>query len=245
MSKRIENDKFIINYSSNLEDIVKDMINVTNEKYNDIINFFDIKEFRKITVNLFDDINEFKCFIANIRNVDISSLPSYVQGTFDKGMINAYVKSDLSKDEPLYKIKIHMILHEMVHIIYLEKILKSNYSNRVVWLDEGLALNLSGEYDNNQDLINKVIDKIYNFNFIPNLNDLKHGSLFVNDDYDGYCLSYLSVRYLIDVKSKEELLEIINSKDLSLKEGKIILEEAINYYRNLRDKNKVNQYKRR
>ncbi len=237
MSKRIENDKFIINYSSNLEDIVKDMIDATNEKYNDIINFFDIKEYRKITVNLFDDIDEFKSFIANIRNVDISSLPSYVQGTFDKGMVNAYVKSDLSKNEPLYKTRIHMILHEMVHLIYLEVILKSNYSNRVVWLDEGLALNLSGEYDNSKDLINKVIDKISDFNFIPNLNNLKHGKTFINDDYNGYCLSYLAVRYLIDSKSKEELLEIINSKNLSLKQGKIIIEEAIDYYRNLRDKN--------
>lgn len=127
MIKNTETDNFIINYSSKHEDIVKDMISVTNENYKDILNFFEIKKFRKITVNLFDDINEFKTFIANTRNVDISSLPSYILGTFDKGMINAFIKSYITKEDPLYKSKMHMLLHEMVHIIYLEKNIKIQF----------------------------------------------------------------------------------------------------------------------
>lgn len=82
----------------------------------------------------------------------------------------------------------------------------------------------------------KVIDKISNFNYIPNLNDLKHGNLFVNNDYDGYSLSYLAVRYLMDTNTKEELLEIINSKSLSLKQGNIMIEDVIKHYRNLSDR---------
>lgn len=49
-------------------------------------------------------------FIFKIRNVDITSLPSYIQGTFDKGMINAFIKSDIIKENPLYKSKMHMLL---------------------------------------------------------------------------------------------------------------------------------------
>lgn len=47
MIKKIETDKFIISYSSKLEHIVKDMISLTNENYDDILDFFEIKILEK------------------------------------------------------------------------------------------------------------------------------------------------------------------------------------------------------
>ena len=40
--------------------------------------------------NVFDDINKFREFIYDLRGEN-QTLPSYAKGTFDKGMINAFI----------------------------------------------------------------------------------------------------------------------------------------------------------
>ena len=66
--------------------------------------------------------------------------------------------------------------------------------------------------------------------FPKDLNDLIHGSKFVNDDYNGYPLSYLSVRYLLETKTDEELLQMIKFSEKAKELGPEILSKAINYY---------------
>ena len=226
--KTLKDKYFTINCSDSLVDIVKDMFKMSSYKTKEIYNFFKVDNFRCVVVNLFDDLGEFKSFVANIRGVSIDDLPKYVQGTFDKGMINAYINSNIKKDSTLYKRKVHMIFHELTHIIYLKYILKNDISKRVIWLDEGLAQNLSGEFKDND--FDDFLNRFKSFKNIPNLNELRHGKKFVNDDYDGYVLSYLVVKYLIDTRGYDELLKILENNELSKELVGEIVNEMKEYY---------------
>lgn len=68
---------------------------------------------------------------------------------------------------------------------------------------------------------------------LPNtMNTLTHGNLFVNKEYNGYDLSYLAVRYLLETKSKEEIHEIISDSNKVIQIGENILPQALSYYTN-------------
>ena len=70
-----------------------------------------------------------------------------------------------------------------------------------------MAQYMSGEKDylnndgNFEIFYRKVRDKTKK---IPVLNDLEHGNLFCNDDYNGYELSYLVIRYLSEILDKNQ-----------------------------------------
>lgn len=226
--EKIENEYFAINYSKTLDEIVKEMISISSVKVLEIFDFFCIKSYRKITVNLFDDIDKFKDFVSDLRGISKEQLPEYCKGTFDCGMINHYIEPNIIKDSFLYNTRKHSIFHELVHIIYYEVILNKNYEDRVIWLDEGLAMNLSGEFQNT--IIDDVLNAVLSFKEMPNMNEISHGKLFVNDKYDGYIASFISVNYLIKTLSHNELLSVIKNKKLIYKIGKNILDDAVKYY---------------
>ena len=66
--EKIENEYFVINYSKSLSEIVKKMISISTKKVPEIFAFFHIKSYRKVTVNLFDSIDEFKYFVFLFKN---------------------------------------------------------------------------------------------------------------------------------------------------------------------------------
>lgn len=47
-------------------------------------------------------------------------------------MINAYISPNVKKDSIFYRKIIHMIFHELTHIIYLEYILKNDVYKRII-----------------------------------------------------------------------------------------------------------------
>ena len=107
-------------------------------------------------------------------------------------------------------------------------ILNKNYKDRVIWLDEGLAMNLSGEFQN--VLLDDILDKVLSFEEMPNMNEISHGLTFVNDKYDGYIASFISVNYLLETLNNNELLNIIKNKDMIYEIGEDVLNNAIRYY---------------
>ena len=226
--EKIENEYYVINYPKSLKEIVKEMIAISSERVLEIFDFFCIKSYRKITVNLFDDIDEFKNFVSGLRGINKDELPKYCKGTFDCGMINHYIEPNIIKDSFLYNTRKHSIFHELIHIIYYEVILNKNYEDRVVWLDEGLAMNLSGEFQNT--LIDDVLNNVLSFKEMPNMNEISHGKSFVNDKYDGYMASFISVKYLIKTLNHNELLSVIKDKKLIYKIGENVLNDAVRYY---------------
>lgn len=65
---------------------------------------------------------------------------------------------------------------------------------------------------------------------IPNLNDLEHGNSFCNDEYNGYDLSYLSIRYLNDILNPEDFRKLMSDFTLIKEFGKNIVDIMFEYY---------------
>lgn len=193
---------------------------------------FGIEDFEQIQINYFDDLEKFRSFICSMRG-DGASLPEYAQGTYDRGMINAFLPSNLAIDSPKYKHKLFMANHELFHILYMKYILHDDQSKRVVWYDEGMAQFMSGEkaglldierFKNYYSRIRESTKKI------PSFENIQHGTSFCNELYDGYALSYLVVRYLSEVLSKEEFKELILDIDKVSSYSKNIVSDMFDYY---------------
>lgn len=227
--KQIDNDKYILYAPNTLKYIYIDFINILEQKLKHYLEFFRVLNFRKIQINLFDNKQKFRNYIIKLRNGDEKSLPSYAIGVFDKGMINMLVDPNIIIGSPKYIKTIHSGAHELGHIMYKELIWKNNENNRIVWFDEGLIQNLSGEKDtmNFKIYLNNVISKT---KIIPDLSLLSHGDSFVNENYNGYDLSYIAVRYLFETLTADEMNALLYDFQKQRELGKHIINTAINYF---------------
>ena len=226
---QIETEEYCLYCPDTLKDIFLKILPSFEKKLKEYFLLFNIKKFRKIRINCFDDIQEFRNFIYDIRKED--TLPKYATGTYDEGMINFCVGNDNLKSRLL-----HTICHETFHIMYMELILNNDYSKRIIWYDEGMAQFCSGEFDflNNIDKFKNFFDNIKNnTKSIPNMNQIKHGNTFCNDDYNGYYLSYLAVKYLNEILSEKEFRELMTDFDKIKKIGENVVTNAFEYYNNL------------
>ena len=88
-------------------------------------------------------------------------------------------------------------------------------------------MNLSGEFE--ETSFNDIFDELLSFKEMPNMNEISHGLAFINDKYDGYIASFISVNYLIKTLNHNELLNIIKNKDITYEVGKDVLNNAIMY----------------
>ena len=226
-SPKAENEDFRIFAADNLDDFATDCLATITEQKQKILDFFGLDKFRKIEINLFDNQEMFLKFIKSLRWQG-ARIPSYCKGTFDNFMVNYSLSPiDVSLNPNRYK---SGVLHECIHIIY-----NSITDKRITWLDEGLAMNLSGEKNgllDDESLKSFITQKILPMNLPSDMNQLDHGAMFVNEEYNGYDLSYLAVRYLLEPKSKNEIHEIIRNSDKALELGKDVLPCAISYYSN-------------
>ena len=142
-------------------------------------------------------------------------------------MINAYIEPDKQLK------RLYTASHELFHILYMKYILKGDYSKRIVWYDEGMAQFMSGEKKKvvDEDAFKKFFLRVKEgTKEIPNLNDLKHGDSFCNDKYNGYDLSYLSIKYLNDVLSPEKFVKLMSDFSNIKKCGDDIVTKMFSYY---------------
>lgn len=96
-------------------------------------------------------------------------------------------------------------MHEYIHVLYNECVRQEN--EHFTWMDEGIAMNLSKEkgrfVKEKFPILKQDINSI-------NLNDLSHeNGNFVTQKLNGYDVSYLAVKYLIEMLSKEKLSMLI------------------------------------
>ena len=205
---------------------------ILNDKIEQYKKIFKIKQLNPIQINYFDNIEEFRNFIYKIRG-EKESLPEYATGTYDNGMINAFIKPNIDINSNDYKIKLYLANHELFHILYMQYILKNDYQKRIVWYDEGMAQFLSGEMDELLDIekFKKFYLKVKNNTLvIPNLNEIEHGTSFCNNNYNGYDLSYLCIRYLREIMTNEEFQDLMSNFSKIKEYGINIIENMFAYY---------------
>ena len=226
MRKVLETNLCKINYSESLEDLAQATLSLLEKKIIEYNTFFDISIQEKIIVNYFDTVEEFREFIYEIRG-ESNSLPEYARGTYDDGMVNACVN-------PKFQLKrLYTASHELFHILHMKYILNNDYSKRIVWYDEGMAQFMSGEKDSLKD--DSVFKDFYMkvkeaTKVIPQMNTLEHGNSFVNEDYNGYDLSYLSIKYLSEVLSAEQFKDLMSDFKKISQLGNNIIHKMFSYY---------------
>lgn len=223
MFKEYNDNDFVISYQGDLEKLVTNFVSYYKKNINALLNKFHLDSINKLEIRLFSD----KGLLGDI---------PYKLGNFagffnDKG-VSCYININGNKSES-YIIK--AIMHEIVHHIYRYYI-EDDIGNRVIWFDEGLAMNFSLQNDkyNNEDNFKEFLNnRVFNIVNIPCINDLNHGSDFVNENYNGYDLAYLAVKYLIENNSDEDFYLIMRSKVAIKDIGENILNIAISYYYNI------------
>lgn len=226
------NKAYILNAPQSLKYITDNMHDILNDKIEQYKKIFKIKQLNPIQINYFDNIEEFRNFIYKIRG-EKESLPEYATGTYDNGMINAFIKPNIDINSNDYKIKLYLANHELFHILYMQYILKNDYQKRIVWYDEGMAQFLSGEMDELLDIekFKKFYLKVKNNTLvIPNLNEIEHGTSFCNNNYNGYDLSYLCIRYLREIMTNEEFQDLMSNFSKIKEYGINIIENMFAYY---------------
>lgn len=225
MIETIRKNNCIINYSKSLQELADKTIEILDKKVNEYKVIFKIETSEEIIVNYFDNKDEFRNFIINLRGED--TLPEYATATYDNEMINAYINPENQLQ------RIYTASHELFHIMYMKYVLENDYSKRIVWFDEGMAQYLSGEKDRLNDLnkFNEYYEQAKNnTKQIPDLNTLIHGKSFVNENYNGYNLSYLSIRYLSEILTKDEFFNLMSNFEKIKGIGSNIIQNMFEYY---------------
>lgn len=234
IKKQFDNDNFALYAPDSLNYITKNIENDLSNSLNLYKRIFNIDNYRKVQINYFDNLEEFRNFIYELRG-EKESLPKYAVGTFDEGMINAYIEPNIIEGTPKYYKRKFMAPHELFHIMYNELISTKNNMQRIVWFDEGMAQLFSGEFQNElEDYDNFARNIISNTKVIPNLNELKHGRSFETEDYSGYKLSLIAVKYIYDKIGIEAFRELLFDKEKILDFGENVLKEIANNYNNSR-----------
>lgn len=199
-----ELDYLIINYSDKDKDYIDYILNKINDKSKEIVKFFDVKVPIKSEIRLYDDLDIFR---NNYKKITKKEPEDWICGLSFDNKINTLSLEELRKTynhekntiEDLYK----LILHEFIHSIHN---IRSN--NSEIWLKEGLATYLSGQYNNSyeikvsyDDLINKKCSYT------------NYGAL---------------VKYIIENYDHDYILRLIDDNDFLLSESKRLYEGATN-----------------
>ncbi len=229
--KQFENDSFVLYSPDSLKYITNDLETILNESLELYKKIFDVDKFRKVQINYFDNIEDFRNYIYELRG-EKESLPEYAKGTFDNGMINAFIQPNIIEGTPLFIHRKYNASHELFHIMYQELVWGRKHQERIVWFDEGMAQFFSGE--NNKEMTSEFTKWLsivkFNTKSIPNLNALSHGSDFETEDYSGYHLSLLAVKYLYDKLGIDGFIKIIPNNNTIIELGNNIIEDAFNFY---------------
>ena len=203
-----------------------------------ILDFFNLYEYPKVRINLFDDIKKLNEFSS--KYIPISP---YHKGDCCGDMINYVCDDEALKDNSKSGYIIASLAHEFVHMVYHDTI----QGNKCVWLEEGLATYLSeqkGFVERDPERYKKFLKRIIKEKEIPMLEYLnkrggKYGE-FVDTEtnaYDGYDFSYALVRYLNERKGKNYIHTIIKDKAKLLEDEKNIISDFVNYAKLILDEN--------
>ena len=216
--------KYILeNNNSNYKKEVEEIIN-NNLSY--IINFFN-----KESINIDSKIyiyNSIESLKDNLYKRGFDKDPDYMCACFkdQDNSLNFFEPKDnpsnteWSKEE--YK---QVIVHELIHsVIY------TLFGYIPEWFNEGIAKYLDNSYP--KDYYTKL-SKVLDINNLPKQEEIINE--FGLHDYDSYDYAYLMVSYIIIVKGKDYLVDLLNNKEKINNVSNTLLVDAVKYFKRLED----------
>lgn len=238
----MENRNFKIDCPESLINISQKIFEDLEKKKEIIFDFFGINDFQKVNIILFDSKSAYDKFFEND-----TKMPKYSTGCIKGNSIYAVIDLRSVNNVDKYEKNanegknISRVTHEFFHIIYNNRIVKEKKQKRCTWLDEGLAQCLSGQNDileKGDNFKNYFINVVKSTKEIPNLNSLVHRVVNSNDKpfksvgiYDGYALSFISVRYMLEVFGKQKVREIMENEEQLLEVGNTVIKESFKYFK--------------
>ncbi len=190
-----------IEYSDKDLDYIDELCLYFEQSFNEIVGFFNIKEFgQKVNITLWDNLEGFRNFYKK------SCFPSYENKEMEKwicGFANAqantihtlcleeYRKTEGHENSTLQDLK-QLLAHEFTHSCHY----KLNYFE-CKWLSEGLATTLSHQLDNANRTFNFTLDEVIN----GGRNYINYHTMF-NYAYETY-----GREYILELIVDNELLE--------------------------------------
>ncbi len=230
-------EKFLKLYGeSKLQQYADDLMKRFSGKANYVNSSFDLDGPFSIDVYLFLDEEKFNKFIDE--QGDNITFEKYKKAAYGRDKIAILADGEKLVNKPFHYANV--FAHAYVHLIFLY--LNINRDG-ILWYEEGLAQLLSGERGLLEDeelfkqtLLKKVFNEKWKIPMIENL--WIHGNEvdnFDSNDYNGYTISYMLVRYLRDQELKgkfyKKALYPISNLSLKVKEiGKDIINRVYNYY---------------
>ena len=182
-------------------------LEITSEK---IVNFFNLDNYgEKINIKLFDNLNNFRNYISNLRKKETeewlcglcTSIGIYVLS------LGELKKIKYHKDEQ-YDDYVKLITHEFVHSIQNKKY---DGFSCLKWISDGMACFLANQYSN--DTINCSFE------------DLIEGKT----NYSNYKLLF---EYIYNKYGMDYIEELIKDKEYAYGETKKLFDEVVNVRKN-------------
>ena len=210
---------FKFNYSETDKDLIVELEDYLNQKYEDIFNFFDSSlQKEQVEINIIPTKKEYDEIAKKIREVD--SIPSWSIGISHDNKIEYVSLHDykntshkFNEDKYLEKLDYYKktIVHEYVHFVAGIYLKNNNCDYPIKYLNEGIATYLSGQKDDIEIPFNFKIEDI----------------LESKSSYDAW---YLLTKHIIEEYGKEYFLELFKNRELAINETPRLFEEAKEYF---------------
>ena len=214
---QIKKDNIIINYTEEEIGYINEFFENIIKESKTILEFFNLEKLEyPVIITFWDDLNKYREY----RNKQLEQYNKKVQD-WEVGCAQSYPQEphyihilslkerikcqghQNDKLEDIFKVGVH----EYVHICHCEY---KKYKGTTTYINEGLATYLSNQFNEKQDLT---------------FNCTKEQLLQGATNYSNY---YLLMKYIIDNKSKEYILELIKSKEMQEQELDTLYEEFVN-----------------
>lgn len=222
----ITNDYYEILIPTSLKKFGDEVLEYSTNKLKEFLTFFNEKSYnKKIKGAFLINRNDFITRIKEVSEPNVILPPECATGCFygEESQI-------LLKEENPYE-EFNTLAHESFHLLFSKFINEKNNTERIIWLDESLAINFDGSIEKiiKDNRFKDLIMKLTNNNNLPKMSELSFSKgNIVTKDYNGYELFSIVGRYLIE--TKKDLLAYIKNQNEIINDGNKILEESINYF---------------
>lgn len=209
----------VIEYSDKDLLYINDLCKYIEQSCEEIISFFDIKEFgKKVNIKLWDNLENFRRYYKKVGSSldEKGETCNWVCGFSNGDIIHSlcldeYKKTKFHENNTLQDLKF-LVMHEFTHSCH-SKINKPYYT----WLAEGLATTITHQMENT--------DRILNFSLEQALDG--------GCDYQNY---HIMFSYVYETYGRNYILNLIRDNELLKKDTPKLYEETVRLYGNNKTK---------